>query len=284
MASHGLISLRSWTGLYQQILRWSNWKVPAFYLPLRQEELELLDSMAKDIESSLGETLRQWFVHNDMFSLEASRRTSAPVIERSQRLKDALDDVLCGELLRRFEVPDGLEGLDEERREYLVYPEGRFHSVSFRELLVSLSRRADTDPVIHGNCVHFLRLLQVGATEPLMRLNGDHCRALLRDQNLVLPLWRAATARPLNRRVMGSLETLRKLVVDTQEAADELLPLPLSYKILLESLVSGEVEPPVSAESLGTPEALRMSQTLEAPLSETPPPPAAGELEKPGAS
>jgi hypothetical protein len=131
----------------------------------------------------------------------------------------------------------------------LFDPTSAFHASSeASEALRKLSARAVAgEQVVQRNFRTYFRMLTYAAFEQGGSFPIRDSRTILQNAEFVTCVWRAAVAKPLNPRTMGSLRDDRRNVVASgiPEAA---LPLPMWWKTLEDQLRDGHANGAASTD------------------------------------
>jgi hypothetical protein len=153
--------------------------------------------------------------------------------ERTQ-LKQMVIQALCGhvfdDLLARFSRKDGISSLWGKDRHlvekyFLFRRDSGFYSGDTIAWLKELAEQAKTSSVVQENFYQYLRMLAYGLNGNSEILTREELGPLARDAEIVLSAWRAATAQPLQPRVVGDLRS-SKAVLENQLPEGETLTLP----------------------------------------------------------
>ena len=160
---------------------------------------------------------------------------------------------VADDLLARFSRPDGLRGLYGRGRQnaekyVLFHPESPLWTGERKQRLTQMAERARDDAAVHANFVEFIGMLEYGVTNGIHPSSPQQVLDLAKNQEIVGLAWRAATARRLQPRALGSLrddrETLARIA-----GTEEHLPLPVWWSEML-GMDSHQADP--SAETVGS--------------------------------
>lgn len=211
-ARAGWLDGDTWMLLFRHLATWAGWRSPDYYLPLRDQEQELLATAAEGVSEDL-----QLQLLPRLLSAAAVDGNAAEFQGRVRVIRDRFAGTVAERLLRRFSEQDGIEPLwspaRSVERDFATDPASPFHSAAMRARLAEAAARTAVDPVAHGNFLSYLRLLRFGALQPGGPFCMDHCRTLLADREFTALLWSAAVARPLNLRTVGALRENREEMI-----------------------------------------------------------------------
>ena len=222
-----LLGMAEYEALYKHFSKWAYFTVPPeLYTDVRQEEQDFLVDTATKCSWFAGEILESLKVWDTL--------EMGPYAAEEARLKQAVTNALMPTVLRdlhdRFLRQDGVHSIwpkEKHRVEkyVLLRRESEFYAEAEVEKLKNLAARARDDRHIQENFVEYLRLIEAGLENSLSALSRGDIAPLARDTAIISFAWSAATAKPLQFRVMGSLNktrsTLREIV-----GSDAHLPCP----------------------------------------------------------
>ena len=200
------VTFEEWFGF---LSKWFHFKEPQdLYRPIRGAEQDLLLKMInKNLfrVSEISEWLSGKLRDSDfMDSQKAFADTRNKILE-------ILNKNLAADLLRRFERQDGIKELwpsnsfVSEKR-ILLKDESSFHTTGTYDKLKEISKKAKENIEIQKNFVEALRLLCYGATDGIGWVTQQDAQKLINKKDFFGSVWNGATCRPLNRRLVGSLE------------------------------------------------------------------------------
>ncbi|HTC23663.1 MAG TPA: P-loop NTPase fold protein, partial [Gemmatimonadales bacterium] len=215
----------TWMLLFRHLATWASWRAPDYYLPLRDQDQELLASAAENLSYDL-----QLQLLPRLASVTPVDPSATEFLGRVVVIRDRFAGTVAERLLRRFSEQDGIEALWGPARSIegnlATDPESPFHSPAMRERLAETAARAAQDPVVHGNFLSYLRMLRFGALQGGGPFSSDNCRTLLGDRGFTAMLWSAAVARPLNLRTVGTLRENREEMIERLGLPREAFSLP----------------------------------------------------------
>jgi hypothetical protein len=214
------------TQLLEQFGQWAHFRNHARYVTAREAERELLLEAARDgarFASETIESLRPW---SGLFGGLSAERT-----ELRQAVVQALSAHVFDDLLARFSRKDGISALWGKERHlvekyYLFRRDEGFYNEARVVRLKEVADQARTWLAVQENFYEYLRLLAYGLKGGSETLTREELRPLAQDAEIVLSAWRAATARPLQPRVVGDLRETR-VVLGKQLPEGQGLMLPL---------------------------------------------------------
>jgi len=100
----------------------------------------------------------------------------------------------------------------------LLKDDSSFHTAETHNKLKELSEKAKKDIEMQKNFVEALRMLCYGATDGIGWVTQQEVQKLINKKEFFGSVWNGATCRPLNRRLVGSLEdyikSLSSIVTD----------------------------------------------------------------------
>ena len=235
----GLLGPSHWILFWKGVIDWDRFTNLTEYYALRQEERSLaLDLASEMTEEDKANAWLQLQIESRS-GLDLHREALSPDLEELQgTLLDAFETCAVNLALERFAIPDGVEvfwGRHEQTPEKLVAfdPRSAFHHGEARTSLLGTAERAVDDVGIQRNFLSYLRMLLYGALEG-GSFERSECRALLRDLDLVLSVWQAALASPLNPRVVGSLRSQLSAAEQVREIALPELDYPAWWARMVE--------------------------------------------------
>lgn len=213
-------TFEEWFGL---LYKWANFKEPKeLYELLRNEEKELLLRMIKKNlfrASEIAEWLRGKLRNSHFFDREKA------FVDLRNEITVILEKKLTEDLLNRFEKTDGIKELWPNdmygTEKQILFKDGTtFHTQENYVKLKIIADKAKNTLEIQKNFVELLRMLCYGATEGIMGwVTQEDVRKLIGKKDFFNIIWTASVCRPLNRRLVGSLEEYIKqlsLVVQDQ--------------------------------------------------------------------
>jgi hypothetical protein len=248
----GILTAEHFTQLLEQFGHWAHFRNHARYLTAREGERELLLEAATDgarFASETIESLRPW---NGLFGGLSPERT-----ELKQAVVQVLSAHVFDDLLARFSRKDGIAALWGRDRHlvekhYLFRRDGGFYSEARTARLKDIANQAKTSLVVQENFYEYLRLLgyglKGGGSETL---TTEELRPLAQDAEIVLSAWRAATAQPLQPRVVADLRETRA-VLGKELPEGQVLTLPPWWPT--EPQVEETAEEPTTAPNPEPPE------------------------------
>ena len=200
------VTFEEWFGF---LSKWFHFKEPKdLYGPIRSAEQDLLLKMInKNLfrVSEISEWLSGKLRESDFMD---SQRAFA---DMRNKILEALNKNLAEDLIKRFERQDGIKELwpsnsfVSEKRIFLK-DDSSFHTVETHDKLKKLSKKAKENVEIQKNFVEALRMLCYGATDGIGWVTQEEVRGLINKKDFFESVWTGATCRPLNRRLIGSLE------------------------------------------------------------------------------
>ena len=209
------LDIATWTFLFDHIAKWSAWRKPDYYIPLRDQERRLLTLAAEN----LPEDLQIQVLPTLMPAVRAD--DGAVPGEFADQVRAIWDDFAASvaeRLLRRFSEQDGIEALwsptHSIERDFATNPDSPFHSAPMRAHLTALAHDAAGNAIVHDNFLAYLRVLRFGALQADGPFSVQACRRLLADRGFTSMLWSAAVARPLNLRTVGALRENREQLIE----------------------------------------------------------------------
>jgi hypothetical protein len=141
--------------------------------------------------------------------------TSPEQTELKQALVQMLSAHVFDDLLARLSRKDGIAALWGKDRHlvekhYLFRRDGGFYNEAGMARLKEVADQAKTSLVVQENFYEYLRLLGYGLKGGGPEtLTMEELRPLAQDAAIILLAWRAATAQPLQPRVVGDLRETR---------------------------------------------------------------------------
>jgi hypothetical protein len=191
----------------------------------RETERELLLEAAREgatFASEIVELLSPW---SGLFDGLSPERT-----QLKQMVVQALCTHVFDDLLARFSRKDGISSLWGKDRHlvekyFLFRRDGGFYNEAGIARLKELAEQAKTSLAVQENFYEYLRLLAYGLKGNSETLTREELALLARDADIVLSAWRAATAQPLQPRVVGDLRATR-VVLGKQLPEGQTLTLP----------------------------------------------------------
>jgi len=190
--------------------KWFHFAEPKdLYEPLRNNEKILLMKMInKNLfrVSEMAEWLRGKL--RDSSFMDSEKVFS----EIRKEINDILQNKLTGDLLNRFDRTDGMKelwpgDLFGTEKTILFKSDSPFHSVDSYTKLQSIAGKARNNIEIQKNFVEFLRMLFYYATEGALGwAPQEEVIKLISKKEFFKIIWDGSICRPLNRRLVGSLE------------------------------------------------------------------------------
>jgi len=195
---------------FGSLSKWFHFKEPKeLYELLRNSEKALLLKMInKNLVrvSEMAEWLRGKL--RDLEFMDSEKAFS----EIRKEINDILEKKLTDDLLNRFERTDGLKELWPgdmfgTEKTILFKGDSPFHSADAYTKLQAIADKAKNNIEIQKNFVELLRMLFYYATEGCLGwVSHEDVVKLIQKQGFFKIIWKATTCRPLNRRLIGSLE------------------------------------------------------------------------------
>ena len=221
------LGMKDYEEAYKHFSKWAHFTTPPqLYREVRQAERDFLVSTAEKCTWFAGEILENLKVW-DTFEM-------GPYAAEKARLKQAVIDAFMPTVLRdlhdRFLRQDGIRSLwpkEKHRAEkyILLRRESEFYTEAEVERLKGLAARARDDRYIQENFVEYLRLIEAGLENSLGILPRYDIAPLARDTAIISLAWSGAVSKPLQFRVMGSLNKTRSTLKEVL-GSDEHLPCP----------------------------------------------------------
>ena len=209
------LDVATWTHLFDHVAKWVAWRKPDYYIPLRDQERQLLTWAAE----SLSEDLQVQVLPTLMPAIRADDEAVPDAF--ADQVRGIWDDFAASvaeRLLGRFSEQDGIEALwspsHSIERDFATNPDSPFHSAPMRAHLTTLANAAAENAVVHDNFLAYLRMLRFGALQADGPFSVQACRRLLADRAFTSMLWSAAVARPLNLRTVGTLRENREQMIE----------------------------------------------------------------------
>jgi len=221
-----ILTARHFTQLLGQFGHWAHFRNHPRYLTAREAEKKLLLEAAQSGVSFASEILESLSPWSGLFGGFSPERTALKSV-----VVEALSVHVFDDLLARFSRKDGIAGLWGRTRHlvekyYLFRREGGFYSDSRVTQFKEVAGQAKASLLIQENFYEYLRLfaygIKSGGSETLTR---DELWPLAREIDIMVAAWRAATAQPLQPRVVGDLQET-KAVLEKQSPNHLILPLP----------------------------------------------------------
>ena len=211
--------------LFEQFAHWAHFRNHPRYVAARETERELLREAAREgatFASEIVELLSPW---SGLFDGLSPERT-----QLKQMVVQALCTHVFDDLLARFSRKDGISSLWGKDRHlvekyFLFRRDGGFYKEAGIARLKELAEQAKTSLAVQENFYEYLRLLAYGLKGNSETLTREELALLARDADIVLSAWRAATAQPLQPRVVGDLRATR-VVLGKQLPEGQTLTLP----------------------------------------------------------
>ena len=211
-------TFEEWFGF---LSKWFHFKEPKdLYGPIRgAEEGILLKMINKNLfrVSEISEWLSGKLRDSDFMDSQRA------FTDTRNKILEALNKNLAEDLLKRFERQDGIKELwpsnsfVSEKR-ILLKDDSSFHTAETHNKLKELSEKAKKDIEMQKNFVEALRMLCYGATDGIGWVTQQEVQKLINKKEFFGSVWNGATCRPLNRRLVGSLEdyikSLSSIVTD----------------------------------------------------------------------
>jgi hypothetical protein len=212
--------------LFAMVEKWVHFQNHPRYRAMREAEEELLVTCVQNSRSlavPLLEILQPW----DSSETILNRGLLDPLIHR---LAGPLQEIIADNLLERFERRDGIRSLAGQKHhigeKYILFsPRSPLYADNRKERLTMLSQRARDDAAVHGNFVDFIRMLESGIQGNIYPPDPNDFLELAKDLTVIRFVWRAATTRRLQPRVLGSLKITRDTLICVA-GTEEHLPLP----------------------------------------------------------
>ncbi|MBA5871213.1 MAG: hypothetical protein GDA68_14620 [Nitrospira sp. CR2.1] len=213
--------------VYKHFDRWQHFDKPSDYSPIREREHRLITEIA---------TRGSWFAplaltYIRLGELEGPDLTDGSHNRLAKSLVRTLTPFIAGELYDLFSKRGGVNSL-WPREQFLVHKyillnkKSSFYSVHGLSRLRELASQADHNSDINENFYHFLNLIHHTVKKGMPLLSPDEVVPLASDSEIIGIIWKAATARQIQFRMISSLiETRNKLIA--LAGTDSHLPLPI---------------------------------------------------------
>lgn len=198
-------TFEEWFGF---LSKWFHFK-EQLYAPLRKSEKSLLMKMIQNNlfrVSEISEWLRGKLRDRSFMDSEKA------FTDIAKEITDMIEKQLAEDLLGRFEKKDGIKELWPgdmfgTEKSILFKYDSIFHSADSRIKLKAIADKAKDNIEIQKNFVEFLRMLFYYATEGCLGwVSHEDVIKLVQNKEFFEIIWQATTCRPLNRRLIGSLE------------------------------------------------------------------------------
>jgi len=130
-----------------------------------------------------------------------------------KQINDILEKQLTDDLLNRFDRIDGIKELwprdmFETEKIILFKSDSPYHSAKSYSKLQAIADKAKNNIEIQKNFVEFLRMLFYYSAEGCLGwVSNEDVIKLVQKQEFFKIIWQATTCRPLNKRLIGSLES-----------------------------------------------------------------------------
>ena len=214
------------TQLLEQFGQWAHFRNHARYVTAREAEQELLLEAARDGARFASETIASLHPWSGLFG----GGFSAERTELKRAVVQALSVHVFDDLLARFSRKDGISTLWGKDRHlvekyYLFQRDGGFYNEDRIARLNNVADQAKASAAVQENFYEYLRLLAYSLKGNSETLTREEVAPLAREADIVLPAWRAATAQPLQPRVVGDLRETR-VVLGKQLPEGQALTLP----------------------------------------------------------
>jgi hypothetical protein len=199
-------TFEEWFGF---LSKWFHFKEPqGLYGPIRSAEHDLLLKMINQNLFRVSE-ISEWLSGKlrDSDFMDSQRAFT----DTRNKILEALNKNLTEDLLKRFERQDGIKELwpsnsfVSEKR-ILLKDDASFHTTEIHDRLKEISQKAKGNIEIQKNFVEALRMFCYGATDGIGWVTQEEVRKLINKKDFFESVWNGATCRPLNRRLVGSLE------------------------------------------------------------------------------
>lgn len=241
--SSGTLRSEHWSQILGHLAQWTHFDRPEYLAVRRQQERECLEAMAAVLpEHTIVDVIAQL---STSFERPSGRRSKEFDLALS-RIRPMLEQKLVTMLDRYFRVREGLDQFWADRgpkglRYVLFDPSSELQrNGSVAQLLARLADDAATSKTVQLNLLTYLRMLTYGA-EKGGTFGISACRELLSSESLLSPLWRGATAHPLNPRTTGSLRGDRATLTKMSTVKHE-LPIPPWWQELEDTFFAGTPE------------------------------------------
>jgi hypothetical protein len=227
-----LVSASAWHELLKQALRWWKFTIPAFYEVTREEERRSLTmSVHQMSEKLMLEAYSSW---RTTYRWEGNPKPTGPLAEVIDSISQTFREAALSSLLARFRRPGGIGELlprrvDTAEKWEAVSPQGMLASPDARPALEALAADATSNEVVHANFFDYVSTLFWGAYGHDSTMMRSDIIALFSDESLVSLLWKAALAKQINRRMMGSLVQYRDAMLAGGTHKPESVPVPDWY-------------------------------------------------------
>ena len=237
----GVLRVDDWQQLWNYLADWDRFTQLPEYLDVRRRERALLTDIAAELPSR---------TQADAWLQMSSRDRSGVGSEDYEALRASLLERFQGSAvglaLDRFRMSEGVDlfwGRNEwtPEKQVVFDPNSQFHKGEARETLTAIAAEAADLVDIQMNFLTYMRMLLYGLAGGASSFPAEGCRVLLGDSQLLDSVWQAATARPLNPRVVGSLR--EQLSAPSTEALELAFPTVPGWWRAIEASVFPDEEP-----------------------------------------
>lgn len=233
LVADGRIDPDAWGELLNHISKWSHWETPSYYAPARADELELLTISLSDVPAQTQLGILE-YLHQRRAQRGGSSKESAGLKALLAGAEERFSRTACEAILDRFRRGGGVSSLLQLKdsaieKIFALSADSPFHAPPFREELIAILENASADAAVHQNAFDYLYFLLLGAYSEHSLLNRGEAKRLLADPKLMAPLWKAALARPLNRRVLGTMMQYREIALKELSINPAIIPVPKSW-------------------------------------------------------
>lgn len=217
---------------YEEIAKWAYFKrkdgKKDIYTEVRELEAKLAKKLAAKIVSQASEileALRSSSFERDFFD---DKKTFQ---EAHKEVKKILEKALSDQIVDRFKRVDGIKELWGKDRyipekHLLFHKHPLFHNRDIYDRLKEISKESPDSLEIQKNFLEYVRMLFYAATEYVDWAEQEKARELLREKELMDIIWQAVISRPMNRRMVGSLERERIKIIKDIFQDKGALPVP----------------------------------------------------------
>ena len=134
------------------------------------------------------------------------------------------------ELSARFARPRGIADLWGRDRhlgfKWLLFRgSSEFFQRGGRDAIRRAASEAAVDPEVQKNFLEFLRLLALALKGEMPVVSPEEADDIAKDREMIAEVWQAATATPLQPRMQGSMNDVRRTIAESC-GSEEQLPLP----------------------------------------------------------
>ncbi|MCK5606014.1 hypothetical protein KAR91_29215, partial [Candidatus Pacearchaeota archaeon] len=232
-AHNAIFNSEMYMGWYGQLEKWAHFKKQVIYSDIRNLEKTLAIKMTTKVTAQASAIL-------DVLLSERGHG----VIECKIAFKAVEDDIitileksLLGQLFDRFQGSRGFGDLHDDKKrigekQLLFTPHVIFHNKGNYEVLKSISKKAPDNPLIRNNFLDYLTMLFLAALHGFAWVDRTEALKLFQNKEFMGIIWIAATSRPLNRRMVGTLESYR-VAIRGKLSDNSILPIPKWWEDML---------------------------------------------------